>query len=135
MRKLFWIGACVGIGLLGVAIYARIAPSDLTRWHGVPDSAVAGDAMGQAVRIVPNGQDTFKRLDEIILATPRTQLLAGSIKEGRRTYITRTALFGFPDYTTIERRGDALVVFGRLRFGASDLGVNAKRLDAWMSQL
>jgi hypothetical protein len=42
------------------------------------------------------------RLDEIALATPRTTRLAGSPDEGRITWITRSALWGFPDYTTAQ---------------------------------
>lgn len=55
------------------------------------------------------------------------------------TYITRTAIMGFPDYTTvmIEPAGDgaALLAFARARFGHSDLGNNRARLQAWIAAL
>ena len=46
------------------------------------------------------------------------------------TYVTRSALWGFPDYTTAiaqpdDRGGTYLILHGRARYGASDLGVNA----------
>ena len=47
------------------------------------------------------------------------------------TWITRSRLFGFPDYTTAEVRSDGLYVWSRLRFGKGDMGVNAARLNGW----
>ena len=48
------------------------------------------------------------------------------------TYITRSRVFGFPDYTTVRQAGPQLELYGRLRFGGSDLGANAARLDHWL---
>ena len=62
-------------------------------------------------------------------------VLAGSVEEGMVTYITRSAVFGFPDYTTVRQRGDELEIYGRLRMGYSDLGVNGKRIDRWLALL
>ncbi|WWR45428.1 DUF1499 domain-containing protein [Roseovarius sp. S88] len=130
-----WLVVILLVALVGVGLYARLAPSDVARWHVMPERLTPGNSAGQAVRMVEAGPDTFARLDEIILGTPRTEVLAGSVDEGMRTYITRTALFGFPDYTTVAFRGDQITLFGRLRFGKYDMGVNAKRLDGWLSQL
>ncbi|MFC3118172.1 DUF1499 domain-containing protein [Jhaorihella thermophila] len=51
------------------------------------------------------------------------------------TYISRTPTIGFPDYTTVWQDGDRLVVWGRLRFGRSDFGVNRARVEAWLKAL
>jgi len=48
------------------------------------------------------------------------------------TYVTRSRVFGFPDYTTVRQAGPQLEIYGRLRFGRSDLGVNAARIDGWL---
>lgn len=80
-------------------------------------------------------EDLLARLDAVALATPRTRRLAGSVAEGRITWITRSALWGFPDYTTAEVRPDGLYVHARLRFGSEDMGVNAARLRDWLSRL
>jgi uncharacterized protein (DUF1499 family) len=76
------------------------------------------------------------RLDAIALAKPRTERLAGSPAEGRITWITRSALFGFPDYTTAQVvDGPGLCIAGRQRFGSQDLGVNAARIGGWVQEL
>ena len=79
------------------------------------------------------------RLDAIALATPRTNRLSGDPASGRITYITRTALWGFPDYTTAQTTptpdGTRLDIHARLRFGRGDMGVNAARLTAWTGGL
>ncbi|OYW47683.1 MAG: hypothetical protein B7Z31_15380, partial [Rhodobacterales bacterium 12-65-15] len=79
--------------------------------------------------------DLLSRLDAIALASPRTTRLAGSVTEGRITWITRSALWRFPDYTTAEARSDGLFLYARQRFGSDDLGVNAARLRDWLSRL
>lgn len=83
--------------------------------------------------------DALARLDAIAMATPRTLRLAGSPETGSITWITRSRLWGFPDYTTAQitetDTGPRLDIFARLRFGRSDLGVNAARLQAWVNQL
>jgi uncharacterized protein (DUF1499 family) len=74
-------------------------------------------------------------LDRIIRDTPRTRWLAGSVQEGMVTYVTRSRVMGFPDYTTVRQAGDMVEIYGRLRFGKSDLGVNAARIDRWLRRL
>lgn len=123
------------LALIALGVYVRLAPSHPEDWHDLPSGLEPGDGEGRAMRVVPDEGDTLGRLDAIIRDTPRTRVLAGAVEEGMITYITRSALWGFPDYTTISRQGDQIVLFGRLRFGKSDMGVNAKRLDGWLAQL
>ncbi len=95
--------------------------------------------MGAASLRLPAGTgapaDLLARLDAVALATPRTRRLAGSVEEGRITWETRSALWGFPDYTTAEVREDGLYLQARLRFGREDMGVNAARLRDWQERL
>lgn len=84
------------------------------------------------MRVVIAGENGLERLDDIIRETPRTRIVAGSVEQGMVTYETRSAMFGFPDYTTVRRNGSRIEIFGRLRFGASDLGVNAARIEGWL---
>ena len=51
------------------------------------------------------------------------------------TYVTRSRLIGFPDYTTVEAKDGMVTVFARLRFGRSDLGVNRRRVEGWIKAL
>lgn len=134
--------------LVAFAAYVRLAPSDPARWDVSPsvsgwdqggawDEVVAMEG-GASLRLstaVGAPDVLLARLDAIALATPRTQRLAGSVEAGRITWITRSALWGFPDYTTAEARPDGLYILSRLRFGRSDMGVNAARLKGWQASL
>jgi len=57
------------------------------------------------------------------------------VAEGRVTYITRSKLWGFPDYSTFETRDGDLLIHARLRFGSSDMGVNRARVTDWLARL
>ena len=115
--------------------YIRLAPSEPSRWHVPPKVSGDQDFSAGVKRLVAAGPDGLARLDAIIRATPRTRVLAGSVEEGMITYITRSAVFGFPDYTTVRQVDDKLAIHARLRFGRSDLGVNRARVDGWLAAL
>jgi hypothetical protein len=126
----------IALGVLVAALaflaFIRLAPSDPARWHLMPETVTNRDLEGGAMRRVPGD---LAMLDAIVRATPRTRVLAGSVEAGMITYITRSRVMGFPDYTTVRQAGDMLEIYGRLRFGRSDLGVNAARIDGWLSRL
>ncbi|WP_374426310.1 DUF1499 domain-containing protein [Tabrizicola sp.] len=132
-------------GLLAALVvfagYVRLAPSDPARWHVAPLGdgpwGVVVPAEGSAsLRLESaDARELLARLDTVALATPRTTRLVGSVEEGRITWVTRSALWGFPDYTTAEVRPDGLYIYARLRFGRGDMGVNAARLQAWAQAL
>ena len=137
--------ALVLILLLGFGAYVRLAPSDPTLWNSDPSQAFDWDQDGgwnkvvaqinSAALRIPASDGLLARLDAIALATPNTTRFAGSVEEGRITWVTRSALWGFPDYTTAQTLPDGLYLFARARFGKSDLGVNAVRLRDWLSKL
>lgn len=136
--------ALAGIAVLAFMAYVRLAPVAVEDWH-VDLAAVGFDpAAGQMFCVTrANGSGLTEdpsaalgRLDAIALGTPRTERLAGSVGEGRITWVTRTRLMGYPDYTTAQVMADkGLCVFGRQRFGHGDWGVNAARIGAWMQAL
>ena len=117
------------------AAYVRLAPSDTGRWHSMPDTVADKDFEAGAMRVVTAGPEALAQLDRIARTWPRTTVLAGSVETGMITYVTRSALWGFPDYTTVRRRGRQLELLARLRFGRSDMGVNRRRLEAWLDQM
>lgn len=121
--------------VLGSMIYVRLSPDDAAFWHRMPAKVADRDFKGGAMRVLSANKGQLARLDEIIMATPRTKRLAGSVDEGMITYVTRSAFFGFPDYTTVRQGNDQIEIYGRLRYGASDLGVNARRVDGWLGTL
>ncbi len=109
--------------------YIRLAPSDVDRWHRPIEARESKTFEGGAIRVIDARPDTLTRVNEAATDLPRTQVLAGSVAEGRVTYVTRSRLMGFPDYTTVEQQGDTVKLYARLRFGRSDMGVNAARLE------
>lgn len=123
--------AIVGVSLA----YARLAPSDASRWHIDPALAQDPGAGGVMRRIEGPGQDALARFDTAIMGEPRVTRLAGSTETGRITYIARSVVMGFPDYVTVQLDGSDLVVLSRLRFGRSDLGVNRARLERVLERL
>lgn len=134
------IGLIALAALVGGMAYVRLAPSDPARWHVDPGLSPA--EQGAQARLTLPGTTpaaVLDRLDAIATATPRTKRLAGSPAEGRITWITRSAVFGFPDYTTAAARAEGgatlLVLRARQRFGLRDMGVNAARLRDWTGQI
>ena len=139
--------ACAIIGLLGLMVFVRLAPTDPDRWHLehagadwaiVPWDTVSPETGGARLRVsmaAGDPTDTLARLDSLAMATARTRRIAGSVNEGRITWETRSLIWGFPDYTTAEARPDGVYVHARLRFGREDMGVNATRLKNWQAGL
>ncbi len=135
---IFWVLlAC----FVGMAAYVRLAPDVVGRWHqpleGMPTAAGIVTEPGGARAIVPmaDGRAGLARLAAVAKASPRVQLLAGSVEEGRMTWVARSVVWGFPDYVTAEAAPGGLRVWSRLRFGRSDLGVNRARLEDWLARL
>ncbi len=134
------------IAVVGLMAYIRLAPAAPALWHidlaGARPAAIA-QASPDHVTTLPNGayadlttdqpQASLAQLDTIALATPRTRRLAGSVAEGRITWETRSKLIGFPDYTTAQITTTGVTLYARQRFGSQDMGVNAARLTAWIS--
>jgi uncharacterized protein (DUF1499 family) len=128
------------IAALGLMAYIRLAPTDPAAWQTLPTidtpfDTVTAQTGGATLRLsTAKGApaDLLARLDAIAMATPRTTRLAQT--DSRIIWETRSALWGFPDYTTAEVRADGLYIHARLRFGSSDLGVNAARLNNWLGQ-
>lgn len=115
--------------------YVRFAPSDPAVWNVPVEGTGNLDLPGGALRIISGDGATFEAADAYMRALPRTKVLAGSVADGRITYVTRSRVFGFPDYTTLELSDGRLRMFARSRFGHSDLGVNRERLEGLMAAL
>ncbi|WP_299731435.1 DUF1499 domain-containing protein [uncultured Tateyamaria sp.] len=128
VRLVMYLIGTVVLLAIAAAAYVRLAPTDVARWHQPVTATQDKDLKGGAIRVVMSDSAALVTADRAMRALPRTRVLAGSVDSGRITYVTRSQLWGFPDYTTIEHADGMLRLFGRLRFGSSDLGVNAARL-------
>jgi hypothetical protein len=133
------------IGFLALASFIRLAPTDPVAWNQLPEVAI-DSPYDQVIPLIGaaslrlslqkgDSAQLLSRLAIIAAETPRTRLIAGSPEKGRMTWETRSLIWGFPDYTTAEVRPDGLYIHARLRFGRSDMGVNAARLNDWLAQL
>ena len=142
------------VALVAAMAYVRLAPAPPARFHidlaqnRPADMPPAPRPPGaDAVQTLPRGAYAdlilppeaawlaLSQLETIAAATPRTTVFAGSRAKGHITWETRSHIFGFPDYTTAQITPDGLALAARLRFGRSDLGVNAARLRDWLSRL
>ena len=143
--KFILIGLIAAIAAL--IVYIRVAPSRAKDWHDtkLPPLGIgqfpAESGFVEQRSVGKDGADEMARLDDIIRATPRTMWLVGTLESGKMTYVTRSMAFGFPDFTTVSLVTDsatgapAIQIFGRLRFGRKDFGVNRKRIEGWLAQL
>ncbi|WP_120501613.1 DUF1499 domain-containing protein [Roseovarius sp. EL26] len=133
MSAIFLILAVVTVSF---GIYVRTAPSPAQTWHQLPAVIATKDLPGGAMRVVdPANRMDLQYIHEIALQGMNTKQLSGSIEEDMITYISRSKFWGFPDYTTVRLQGGRLELYGRLRFGRSDFGVNASRIDHWLRLL
>jgi uncharacterized protein (DUF1499 family) len=147
--SLKYVLAGLAILILGFGAYVRLNPIDVKAVHIDPETAERPSHPGH-VLLRPGGdieptiyplskQELADRMDAIILADKRTERIAGNLGEQHATYVARSVLWGFPDIINIkvveEEGGSSLRILSGLRYGYADMGVNRKRVEAWISQL
>lgn len=126
------------VALTGAAI-VRVRPLDPAVWHSA-EAFEAAAANTQA--IVLEGKtpsEVAEAFTEVALATPRTEILAGSLQDGFASYVTKTKIWAFPDVSTVKLTevdgGTEVRVWARQVYGVEDFGVNAERVAAWFEAL
>lgn len=134
--------------LTGAAI-VRIKPIDPSIWHVDPE-LVARPTDRDHILVRTGGDiepplfaiaraQLAKKVEKVILSTPRTIKLSGDLTEGHATYVTRTAIWAFPDVASVkivEGLGQSsLLVLSRQVYGVKDFGVNAERVKGWIAAL
>jgi len=137
---MMWIVGLLALAALALMLYARFAPIDVTDWHVAPEVTTEETMAGgykTTLRLEGDADQITIQLVALATATPRTSVLAQD--QGLITFITRSAGFGFPDFTTVAVRQDGLETevqfYARLKIGKADLGVNKARVQAWIAQL
>lgn len=137
------------IAALGLLAYIRLVPSDPAVWHidmtgpafrpARNWAAFCPEPGSRNAPVITTAVATLTALDAIALQWPGTTRLAGSPTDGRITWITRSRLIGFPDYSTAQvlatADGPRLCILGRQRFGSGDGGVNSRRILSWAQTL
>ncbi|MEX2520514.1 MAG: DUF1499 domain-containing protein [Paracoccaceae bacterium] len=146
---LILLGLLVAV-FLGFALWVRLAPDDVARWHRDP-AAITGAGKSNAFLVKPGGEGAdiaspvyaetpealLARFRAVALAAPRTSVLSDAY--GFLTLIQRSRLMGFPDYISARavaaEGGAALHIHSRARYGSDDFGVNRVRVLAWLGEL
>jgi uncharacterized protein (DUF1499 family) len=108
------------------------------RWLVLPEGLKASaepDQSSPVFAVAPAALlDAFKAF---ALEQPRVQLVREG--EGQVELVQRSKVFRFPDYITVEafeaEGGSALAIYSRAVIGYSDIGVNRKRITAWLEAL
>lgn len=119
------------LAFMALAAYIRLAPSYPDRWHIDPSSV---DAIGPT-GILQKMPVELASFDAVAQSASRIRVLAGSVFEGHITYVARSRILGFPDFITVKKIDGEILIYSRQRFGSSDMGVNAGRLDQWRRTL
>ncbi len=139
-----WIAFLLLIAVVAGLAYVRFAPVDQARWLTVKYPKLAPGEYAGAGKFTAqflfegDGKAELERLHNVVTATSRTRVVSGSLGQGQIAYETRSAVLGFPDYTTVSltqlplEGKSTLQIFARLRFGSYDFGVNKARVKGWV---
>ncbi len=143
VRIFLVILALVAVGVAGLAIYVRVASVDAADWHVDPEEVTPPAtpnfvllAGSTAVQIDAEPSVVAERIDAVAEAEGAV-VLAGTTDEGFVTFVVRSRIMGYPDFISLrlvaQDGGTRLHIFSRSRYGQSDLGVNAARVQRWLT--
>ncbi len=145
MRILILITIFLLAAVMAAAVYFRFASMPAEIWHvdpataNLPNTPNAELRQGQGAPVVAlPPASVAEGLAQVAEVEGATQI-AGDLTEGFATYVQRTRLMGYPDAISIRLtpvdEGTRVEIFSRSRFGRSDFGVNAARVDRWLAAI
>jgi uncharacterized protein (DUF1499 family) len=78
----------------------------------------------------------YETIGKVALSQDRTFLQVAYGGQMQAHYVARSWFFNFPDLVAVQVNPDStLVIWSRSLYGRSDLGVNRKRVAAWLAAL
>ncbi len=82
----------------------------------------------------------FAVVQSVAAEQPRTFQAAIYPDQHQVHYVARSAVFNFPDLIMVQVRAESpdtsdLILYSRSVYGESDLGVNRKRVQAWLTAI
>ena len=84
-------------------------------------------------------EELLKIAEKVIGDEPRTKLVAQDENLQQLVFVQRSRIFRFPDTIWIQGvrtgTGSTVIIYSRSNYGESDLGVNKKRVRAWLEKL
>ena len=150
MNPLAWLASLLlpACGYAGAAGLPTPPPMDIAHIErpATPNTALAAPAGFSPTPdlITPAYQMSaaalFAAVQDIAAQQPRTYLAAAYPEQLQAHYVARSAVFNFPDLITVQVTARTpgtsdLVLWSRSIYGHSDLGVNGKRVQAWLDAL
>ena len=133
--------ACSGQGAEGIPPPPLLDIAHLER-PSTPNTALAapGDftpAPDIITRRYPVSPDRlYAAVKSVVLAQPRTYQHVAYDMQRQLHVVVRSRVFNFPDLVAAQVRDDStLILWSRSVYGESDLGVNRRRLAAWLAAL
>jgi len=115
----------------------QLPPSPNTALAAPPGSPLPAHRRVAPYRASPAA--LFAALHRVAARRPRCTLLGEWPEQGQAQWVERTRWANFPDIIVAQvspdPAGAALVLYSRSLFGWSDLGVNGRRLAAWLAAL
>ena len=103
-----------------------------------------GECRGQAHRASPVFAVPVAELkaawDRVVARQPRIERIGSDAERGEDVLVQRSKFMRFPDTVTVAfvplgADRSTLYVYSRSKYGYSDLGVNARRIDGWLGEL
>jgi uncharacterized protein (DUF1499 family) len=104
----------------------------------------AGECAGQAHAASPVYAVPAARLKAawtaVVMRQPRVRVIGDEAGTGEMAVVQRSKLMRFPDTVTVAfvplaDDRSTLYIYSRSTYGHSDLGVNEKRIKAWLAEL
>jgi uncharacterized protein (DUF1499 family) len=150
MTPLAWLvglllPACAAIGAGGLPRPPLLDMAHISR-PASPNTALAAPAGFQpapdiVTPVYPiSAEQLFTAVAAVAAAQPRTWSAAIYSGHHQAHWVVRSAVFNFPDLVTAQivpagLGGATLVLYSRSIYGYSDLGVNRRRVVAWLAAL
>lgn len=137
--------ACGFSGALGLPTPAVMDTAAIVR-PPTPNTALAAPADFRPAPdiVTPSyhlpADKLFGLVRDVAASQPRTFPAALYPDRLQAHFVVRSAVFNFPDLVAVQVRPDGvascdLILYSRSVYGASDLGVNRKRISAWLADL
>ena len=136
-----FLSGCSGHGAEGIAVPPPMDFSRIAR-PSTPNTALAAPAnFTPAPDLVTRRYDTspdklYAAIKAVALAQSRTFLHVAYDERREVHFVARSLVFNFPDLIAVKVEDDgSLILWSRSVYGESDMGVNRRRLAAWLAAL
>ena len=111
-------------------------PDSPNWWMALPPDEARGQPRCTAHALPGLGrEEAWRALLGVAGAVPRCFALAMFPERRQAQWVVRSALFGFPDVVVGEAVDGGVRLHSRSLMGWSDLGVNRRRVEAWLAAL